>query len=311
MDISFCTVQTDQEGRELIPHGTALFPVSCYDEDLVQIPVAWHWHDDLEVIFITEGTALLCAGTDRFTLSSGQGFFINAGILHAIRDAGAGSCRLRSLVFHPRLAGGSPDSVFWQNYIRPLIQNEALEYVLLDGSLSWHQEALQNIRTAWEACSSELPGYEFLVRSSLSWLLFLLFSHRPADAASPSEKVLRDTERAKQMLQYIQEHFSEELTTAGIASSAGVSESEALRCFRSTIGIPPVRYLRQYRIQQAASLLVSDSRRISEIGTLCGFEDASYFTKIFREQKGCTPSEYRRKNREILPLSSLTVSSSE
>ena len=217
-------------------------------------------------------------------------------MLHSIHSSEDGPCALRSLVFHPRLAGGSADSIFWQNYIQPLIQNEGLKYVLLDGSLPWHPEAFQSFWTAWDACARETFGYEFQVRSSLSWLLFLLFSHRPADASPPSERIRRSTERTKQMIQYIQEHFSEEPTTAEIAASAGISESEALRCFRSTIGMPPVRYLKQYRVERAAALLSSSQYKISEIGSMCGFGDASYFTKLFREQKGCTPTQYRQKN---------------
>ena len=131
MAISFCAVQTDPQGKELTEHGTSLFPVSCHDEDLRLSPVAWHWHEDLEVLIITEGNALLSAGSDRFSLSQGQGFFINAGILHAVRAARDSCCRLRSLVFHPRLIGGSLDSIFWQNYVHPLIQNEALKYTPL------------------------------------------------------------------------------------------------------------------------------------------------------------------------------------
>ena len=98
MAISFCAVQTDPQGKELTEHGTSLFPVSCHDEDLRLSPVAWHWHEDLEVLIITEGNALLSAGSDRFSLSQGQGFFINAGILHAVRAAGDSCCRLRSLL---------------------------------------------------------------------------------------------------------------------------------------------------------------------------------------------------------------------
>ena len=268
----FCSLQTDARGMELAEHGSALFPVSCYDEDLVQTPVAWHWHEDLEILVITEGTARIDTGTERLLLPRGQGLFINAGMLHSIHSSEGGPCALRSLVFHPRLAGGSADSIFWQNYIQPLVQNEGLKYVLLDGSLPWHPEAFQSFWTAWDACARETFGYEFQVRSSLSWLLFLLFSHRPADASPPSA------------------------TTAEIAASAGISESEALRCFRSTIGMPPVRYLRQYRVERAAALLSSSQYKISEIGSMCGFGDASYFTKLFREQKGCTPTQYRQKN---------------
>lgn len=161
MAISFCAVQTDPQGKELTEHGTSLFPVSCHDEDLRLSPVAWHWHEDLEVLIITEGNALLSAGSDRFSLSQGQGFFINAGILHAVRAAGDSCCRLRSLVFHPRLIGGSLDSIFWQNYVHPLIQNETLKYTPLDGSLSWHREALQNVKDAWEACFLEPPAMSF------------------------------------------------------------------------------------------------------------------------------------------------------
>lgn len=98
------------------------------------------------------------------------------------------------------------------------------------------------------------------------------------------------------MLQYIQEHYDGELTLAKIAESAAVSENECLRCFRSMIGSTPIRYVKQLRVQRAAELLVSTDRRISDIGAECGFQEMSYFAKIFRELKGCTPSEFRKRS---------------
>ena len=97
------------------------------------------------------------------------------------------------------------------------------------------------------------------------------------------------------MLQYIQEHYSEETDTAQIARSAMISESECLRCFHKSIGMPPIRYLKQFRIQKAAELLMSTDKKAGDIGAECGFLDTSYFTKVFREIKGCTPGEYRRR----------------
>ena len=96
------------------------------------------------------------------------------------------------------------------------------------------------------------------------------------------------------MLQYIQDHCEEEITVSGIAKSAAVSTSECLRCFHSTIGATPIQYVLQYRIQMAAGLLTETDRKIADIGMQCGFQDLSYFARMFRRLKGYTPSEYRK-----------------
>ena len=207
-------------------------------------------------------------------------------------------CRLRSAVFHARLVAGGFDSVFWQEYLQPLTSDSARQSVLLRGGEPWHAQALCAVETAWKSYARHLPGYEFEVREALSRLTLLLCRHRaPAQANSP-ERVLREEERLKQMLRFIEEHYASELTAAQIAQSARISESECLRCFRRTIGTPPSQYLKQFRVQKAAQLLAATGQGIAEIGALCGFQDASYFTKTFREMKGCTPSEFRRMNRE-------------
>ena len=40
-----CTTVTDKEGKELLEHGTALFPIACYRDDMHKRPVPWHWHE--------------------------------------------------------------------------------------------------------------------------------------------------------------------------------------------------------------------------------------------------------------------------
>ena len=53
--------------------------------------------------------------------------------------------------------------------------------------------------------------------------------------------------------------------------------------------------MKQYRIQQAARLLAETREKVSEIAERCGFQDMSYFTRAFREEKGCVPTQYRKK----------------
>lgn len=295
MAISQCDARTDTHGRELRRHGTPEFPAASYRDDLAREPVPWHWHTALEVLAALEGDAVIAAGTERYTLHPGEGFFINSGLLHAAWAGEGQECRFHSIVFHPRLVGGGADSVFWQNYVGPLIRSTSLKALCFNCTEPWHREAVRDIRDAWTACAEEPPGYEFQVRNALSHLVYLLTRHCPPDAQPPAKKALRDESRIKTMLQYIHEHYEGEISTASIASSAAVSESECLRCFRSTIDMPPMQYVKEFRLKKAAELLAATRRGAAEIGAQCGFLDASYFSKAFREWAGCTPTEYRKK----------------
>ena len=294
MPFSTCAVKTGPEGRELAAHGTAAFPVACYDLDLSRESVYWHWHEELEAVFVAKGSAVLGAGGECLRLEAGQGIFINSGAVHEARAGEAGESCLCSMVFHPRLIGGSLDSIFWQNYLRPLLEDGQVKSIVLDPEIPWQGQALEALQKAWRACSGEEPGYEFTVREELSRVICLLAGRRPPQTRL-SAKEIRDGERIKQMLRYMEEHFGEPLTMERVAASASISPSECLRCFHSTIGITPIQYLKQYRIQRAAKLLTESSMKIVDVGTECGFQEMSYFARAFRDMKGCTPSQFRKR----------------
>lgn len=299
MALAECNTATDPNGRELTEHGTTAFPIACYQDDFRKMDVPWHWHEELEAVIVTAGSCTVAAGSKKYTLTAGQGFFINSGILHGCWDREGTGCMFHSLVFHTRLVGGSLDSIFYQRYLRPLMSAPTPEIIILDPSVPWQNSALEALEAAWQSCTRETAGYEFQVRSALSAFVFHLCSHMPASPPVPDGKALRDAERIKRMLSHIHEHYPEELTAKHIAERCMISESECLRCFRSTIGTTPIRYLRQYRLQQAAEQLTATRDHVADIAARCGFQDMSYFTKTFRELKGCTPTEYRKKNASL------------
>jgi len=290
-----CAAETDPRGRETTAHGTALLPAACYEDDATDRPVPWHWHDELEAGVVTEGTALLSAGAKRLTIPAGDGFFLNAGVLHSIRAAGAAGCRLRTVVFHPRLVGGGMESAFWQKYLLPLLKNPALDAVPLRRTEAWEADALRRVAEAWEADEAEQDGYEFAMRGALSGLILALHRRVPAGDSVQPRKLLNDSERLKRMLRYIQDHFSEELTLEAVAGSAAVSKSECLRCFRSVVKATPFQFIMQYRLQKAAELLSDPRLKIIDAAEACGFRDMSYFAKAFRRFKGVTPGEYQKR----------------
>ena len=118
-----------------------------------------------------------------------------------------------------------------------------------------------------------------------------------------SEKELREYDRLKTMIQYIQENLAEELTVEQIAESALLSKSECLRCFRNALRITPMRYVKQRRIEAASALLLNTQQKIADIGFACGFGDTSYFVKAFHDAKGMTPRAWRTEKSGIISSS--------
>ena len=293
MPISSSQVPVDAKGRETKKHGTDQFPIAAYRSTL-HYPVPWHWHEDLEAGLVRRGTVRLSAGTEEYLVEAGQGFLLNADLIHSIHRSTRESCELISLVFSPRIIAGSMESVFWQKYMAPVLSGKAPRVLILNEDSPWHSQIRQDIETAWNALEQEPAGYEFKVRTALSDSVFTLSQHLPDISSGPDRRAIREEERIMAMLAFIEDHFSEEITLKQIADAASVSESECLRCFRHVLHTSPVRYLKLLRIRKAAALLKNPGMKISDAAAMCGFLDMSYFAGTFREVYGMSPKEYRR-----------------
>lgn len=297
MALSECVpMSTDHRRRELVEHGNTLFPVACYHDNLSEIDVGWHWHDELEAVIIDAGQACVFIDGTEFVMKQGEAVFINSGVLHGFsgRESNGIPCRLHSVVFHPRLIGGNLDTIFWQKYLATLLEDSSRAFIRFRPESDWHQRAIDEIEKCWQACALENSGFEFAVREHLSRLILLLSENTKAAHEQSYSADLRNSERIKRMLSFIQDHFCEEVTLEDIARSANVSENECLRCFRRMLFCSPMQYVRQLRIQKAANLLVRTSANISDIAIECGFQDMSYFSKTFRQYKGMPPRQYRK-----------------
>jgi AraC-like DNA-binding protein len=93
---------------------------------------------------------------------------------------------------------------------------------------------------------------------------------------------------------YIHEHYAEPLTRDALAKLASVSSRHLTRSFDAEVGMPPMTYLKRYRIHEAMRLLRVDETSIAEIARAVGFSNNAYFDVVFRREVGLAPSDYRR-----------------
>lgn len=295
MGLSNCEVITNSSGKELTAHGIAMFPLACYDEDFSRHLVPWHWHDDFEIILITEGCAHIMVENQCVPVKAGNAILVNSGLLHSVNAGLPEPAHCHSIVFHPRLIGGSIDSIFWQKLVHPITEGQPFHWLLLDAACPWQAEVIDSFDRAWQAALLMPEHFEITIRYLLSCAFYTLIKNLPTQEQDVSEKDRLAAERTKAMMQYIHEHYTEETTLSQIAGSAAISESVCLRSFRRAIGVSPIQYILQYRLERAAELLSATDAKAKDIALAVGFSDFSYFTKVFRKVKGCTPIEYRKR----------------
>ena len=96
---------------------------------------------------------------------------------------------------------------------------------------------------------------------------------------------------------YISENCGNTIQVGDAARMCGMSETQFMSSFKHVTGVSFMKYLNQYRIQQAQDLLVRTDRSIADISLDTGYCDQSYFGAVFRKLAGTTPAAYRRRYR--------------
>lgn len=117
-----------------------------------------------------------------------------------------------------------------------------------------------------------------------------------ASEPSPSLKKLSPQDKAfmDRLLKFVEEHISDsEVSNELMAQAAAVSKSGLNRKLKSIVGLTPADFLREGRIKRACRLLQDPSKSVAEVAFSCGFTDAKYFSKVFRNSVGVSPTQYR------------------
>ncbi len=104
-----------------------------------------------------------------------------------------------------------------------------------------------------------------------------------------------DVKNIDSIIEYMNMNYEKKLTVSTLAEMAGYSVSRFLHLFSETIGKPPMRYLRDIRLANACELLDTSEYPVSEVADLCGFNDPLYFSRVFADKYGLSPSVYRNR----------------
>lgn len=133
------------------------------------------------------------------------------------------------------------------------------------------------------------------LKQPLHFYQVLIFLQKEALAIpSAAEKVCEQT------VAYIQRYYNRQLKITDIAQDLHYHEDYLTRCMQKTMGVGPLQYLNEVRLQKAKQLLAATTEKVKTISQQVGIQDEMYFSRLFRKQEGISPQEYRRMMQRIL-----------
>lgn len=300
----YTKILTDETLRETIAHGNEEYPFSYYLEDIWQFDfhcIDWHWHPEVEFVFVEKGSATLSAGSNRYVLTPGTGVFINTQVIH--RFESTEHVIIPNIVFSPSLL--APEgSLIYQKYIRPVL-NSSIDCQIFSTDHLWQKQILDILLSVFALQEAESPC-EIQTVQLLFQLWDILCEHLQTTENTPSSTTDAHTQAQLQiMMQYMHTHYQHRILLDDIARTVNLSKSSVLHIFHNYLHMTPVRYLIHYRLKCAAKLLNTTENSISFIAQNTGFDNIGYFCRKFKELYQLTPSEYRRAEKiKLLELSS-------
>lgn len=309
---SMNTLLLDHQLQESFQFVDPSFPINYFVDDFNhfanhQVPL--HWHLGYEFFTTIYQDIEIQIGRKHLLLRKGETILIGGGQLHSYRMTNPDKlCLCPNIVFTNEVLAPITNIIF-KKYFCKILNDSTLPYIVFSPKKEWQLSVLKDLFkiyglldattsdkiTAYhavEAIKSDCPEIE--IHQCLVSIFLTLYCHR-ADLQH-TESDVRDQQtqiRIQKMLHYIHKHFTENISLEQLANSAGISRSEAGRCFKKYYAQSPMSYVTLYRLKYSQELLLHSSLSINEVAFQCGFRDSSYFVKVFRRYFGKTPSKYR------------------
>lgn len=241
-----------------------------------------HWHDRMELIRLHSGTMQVGYGDKTAQLSRDEIYIIPPRTPHAARVLSE-AAEYDVLMFDLR-----------HFYNETQVCADRLSGIF-DGRVTFRlttcePEILACFDRLYRIC--EEPSME---ATGLGYLLVDLLLRHAMQSCSDAPK---GDATILATLEYIQAHYSQELTVEQLAARCGYSAAHFCRKFKQTTWLTPMNYLRVFRLEEAAKMLRQSRGTVSDVAMECGFSDPNYFTRCFKAHFGAPPTKYYETDKD-------------
>ncbi len=245
-----------------------------------------HVHRTYELYYLVNGDREYFIEDRIFAVTEGDLVLIPKKVMH--RTGGAGGLR-----FLLHFTDAFLKKHFTDATLKPLMQDVPFIFrpdpaeadhilYILNAMLSEYSRVMKD----------QTPQSEQLLSGYLYQLLFTMaYANNTYTPQNTSDS------RITQIIQYISENYNHINDIEQIAEHFFISKYHLCRYFQKNLGISLVSYLNTIKIKEACNLIKSGCTSMTQVAIQCGFNSSSYFCKVFKKEKGISPSEYKKNHK--------------
>lgn len=238
-----------------------------------------NWHENLEILYCTAGTGTIQYNGKHYRMEKNDLLVINTHVIHLVADGERFTfdCLILDTLYCE--SSGIPLSNL---YFQELIHAKE------------PADAFQSLLQAVDICKTQQPIYgNAAIRARLLDLMCVLCRDHSTPQPAATEHIT--SVYVKSAVEYIRQHYAEPLTLEQIAQHVGISKFYLAREFKGFTGRTVFEIIRSIRCKEARRL-IEQGISVSDAAQACGFDNPSYFTRVFKKCFRYLPSHYIPKN---------------
>ena len=239
-----------------------------------------HWHNELELLYVWEGHCEIVVDDKPYTLQAGDMIMYGACSPHYCQHTENTENLLEFVLIDPQFLDEAHITIDETLHIPTRILQA---FSLRESLLEW----LSTVRTELE---QRRPYYQELIRSAFTkfWYTMQRELYKEKSLLQGNSKM----KKLKRALQYIHEHYAEELSLETVADVVQITPTYFSEMFRKLMGVNYVQYLQNFRINKALLELKKGEKRILDVAFDVGFTNIRSFNRVFQQQTGMTPTQF-------------------
>ncbi|MBD2844062.1 helix-turn-helix transcriptional regulator [Paenibacillus sp. IB182496] len=259
-----------------------------------------HSHEFIELVYVASGEAVHHYNGRSYRVSQGDVFVIAEGAVHYYEVSGRKPLKVCNVLF---LTGLLASELKEMSKVTPFVDFFYLEPFLREATpfqphLYLHPGECVELEEYLESFIRELNekrmGYQIKIKAMMiDFFVYLSRCYeRHLDGADPQSS--QDDDAMQYICHFIRRHYAENFSVEQMSQLCGMSKGKFSSLFKKTTGTTFIDYRNEYRVELGRKLLRSGEGSIADISQQLGFEDSSFFNRMFKRYTGSTPSAYRK-----------------